>query len=126
VSQSFWSTLGRPGSVTEFLAARQKAAADAALRAQQLQQEDKAQLSRAQISGIAVGSAVAAVLLSGLVSLLFVRHRRRIAHRSLFGRVLAPGEGLDTTLVITDVQVKASVMEVLAVYLAGRNTHSMV
>mgnify|MGYP001807789762 CR=1 FL=1 len=53
---------------------------------------------------VPVASAVVVLLLSTLYE--FKKHRQ---HRSLFGKVVAPGPFEDTTLLVTDIQVGARV-----------------
>ncbi len=97
LSQNYWNLLGRPGVVTSLLPSPPPPPAPA-LRAS----EEK----RTETTAAVVGSVCGALLLLGAVVVVWrVRRARRRRHRSLMGRVLAPGPGLQTTLVITDVQV---------------------
>ncbi|KAG2496360.1 hypothetical protein HYH03_005590 [Edaphochlamys debaryana] len=65
--------------------------------------------------GAAVGAAGVVLLVATVMGLVMLRRRRRRQHRDLFGRVMAPKEGPDTTLLITDVQNSTVLWEQLPV-----------
>jgi hypothetical protein len=64
-------------------------------------------LSSAQIGGISASAAAAAALLLA-AGAWALRSTAALTHRSLLGRVLPPGLGPETTLVVTDVQVRGA------------------
>ncbi|KAG2496361.1 hypothetical protein HYH03_005591 [Edaphochlamys debaryana] len=65
--------------------------------------------------GAAVGAAGVILLVASVMGLVMLRRRRRRQHRDLFGRVMAPKEGPDTTLLITDAQNSTVLWEQLPV-----------
>ncbi|KXZ50689.1 hypothetical protein GPECTOR_15g373 [Gonium pectorale] len=74
-------------------------------------------LAAADLAAIGVSLSAAGVMavLAAALALLALRRRRRLRHRDLLGRVLAPRAGPDTTLLITDVQNSTVLWEGLPV-----------
>jgi hypothetical protein len=97
--QYYWDVFGREGFAPAFASAQEVKAASALAM-----QVMEATLSPGGIAGIVVGTAVAAASLA----LLLKRLKTLMAkQRTLMGRVLPPGVGPLTTLVITDVQASS-------------------
>jgi hypothetical protein len=94
--QYYWDVLGREGFAPAFVSAQEAKAASALAM-----QVTEATLSAGGIAGIVVGTAVVVASLALLLKRLQTLMAKQ---RTLMGRVLPPGVGPLTTLVITDVQ----------------------
>jgi hypothetical protein len=66
-------------------------------------QEGKKGLSNAYIGAVSTASVCSAILAALIVVFVYMKNRQRL-QRLLF-RKLMPGSGLETTIVVTDIQV---------------------
>jgi hypothetical protein len=101
VAQSYWDTIGRPGLVSDFLAASPTNGTE------DHEEHERLSSHTAFHAGIVSASAILGTLaVTAAAVALWFRHRATRLHRGLRGQVLPPSVGPQTTLVVTDVQVR--------------------
>jgi hypothetical protein len=104
LAQQYWNILGKPGSVAALIQSRQPSPPPPlVIVGPPSSLSDNSSLVAAIVAPVGT-----CVLMALIATIVYVKHRRNQNHRSLLGKVLAPGVSPNTTLVITDVQVGVS------------------